>query len=82
MLLWKIPIFYNLQCFINQVMNMFTDFHHHINSVSFLCSYNLESGIWNTVPINSGPVPRYGHSLAAYQVNMRLSFDLSGYRKT
>ena len=34
-----------------------------------LCSYNLESGIWNTVPINSGPVPRYGHSLAAYQVN-------------
>lgn len=38
-------------------------------SVLCLCSYNLESGIWNTVPINSGPVPRYGHSLAAHQVN-------------
>ncbi|MEQ2189507.1 hypothetical protein GOODEAATRI_026021, partial [Goodea atripinnis] len=30
--------------------------------------YNLESGVWNTVPISGGPVPRYGHSLAAYQV--------------
>lgn len=38
-------------------------------NVLLLCSYNLESGIWNTVPINSGPLPRYGHSLAAYQVN-------------
>lgn len=38
-------------------------------AVALLRSYNLESGIWNTVPINSGPLPRYGHSLAAYQVN-------------
>lgn len=36
---------------------------------AFLRSYNLDSGIWNTVPVNSGPVPRYGHSLAAHQVN-------------
>lgn len=41
-------------------------------SVTFLLlflSYNLESGVWNTVPINSGLVPRYSHSLAAYQVS-------------
>eukprot|EP00064_Thunnus_orientalis_P023028 superscaffoldBa00008322_g23253 len=37
------------------------------SSFQMILNYNLESGIWNTVPINSGPVPRYGHSLAAYQ---------------
>lgn len=31
-------------------------------------SYNLDSGIWNTVPVSGGPLPRYGHSLAAHQV--------------
>ncbi|KTG31595.1 hypothetical protein cypCar_00005025, partial [Cyprinus carpio] len=36
-------------------------------TIFFLCSYNLESGIWNTVPISSGPLPRYGHSLALYR---------------
>lgn len=40
-----------------------------ITLLFLLLSYNLESGVWNTVPINSGLVPRYGHSLAAYQVN-------------
>uniref|UniRef100_A0A673AV18 Attractin-like 1b n=1 Tax=Sphaeramia orbicularis TaxID=375764 RepID=A0A673AV18_9TELE len=37
------------------------------SSFQMILNYNLESGIWNTVPINSGPLPRYGHSLAAYQ---------------
>ncbi|XP_041829617.1 attractin-like protein 1 [Melanotaenia boesemani] len=37
------------------------------SSFQMILNYNLESGIWNTVPISSGPVPRYGHSLAAYQ---------------
>nr|XP_046232511.1 attractin-like protein 1 [Scatophagus argus] len=37
------------------------------SSFQMILNYNLESGIWNTVPINSGPVPRYGHSLATYQ---------------
>uniref|UniRef100_A0AAX7SM52 Attractin-like 1b n=1 Tax=Astatotilapia calliptera TaxID=8154 RepID=A0AAX7SM52_ASTCA len=37
------------------------------SSFQMILNYNLESGIWNTVPINSGPVPRYGHSLAACQ---------------
>uniref|UniRef100_A0AAQ5YPZ8 Attractin-like 1b n=1 Tax=Amphiprion ocellaris TaxID=80972 RepID=A0AAQ5YPZ8_AMPOC len=37
------------------------------SSFQMILNYNLESGIWNTVPINSGPVPRYGHSIAAYQ---------------
>ena len=32
------------------------------------CSYNLESSTWDVVPINSGPLQRYGHSLALYQV--------------
>uniref|UniRef100_A0A8C6TGZ4 Attractin-like 1b n=1 Tax=Neogobius melanostomus TaxID=47308 RepID=A0A8C6TGZ4_9GOBI len=37
------------------------------SSFQMILNYNLESGVWNTVPINSGPLPRYGHSLAAYQ---------------
>ncbi|XP_056152628.1 attractin-like protein 1 isoform X1 [Lampris incognitus] len=37
------------------------------SSFQMILNYNLESGIWNTVPINSGPLPRYGHSLATYQ---------------
>ncbi|XP_029953721.1 attractin-like protein 1 [Salarias fasciatus] len=37
------------------------------SSFQMILNYNLESGIWNTVPINSGPVPRYGHSLAPHQ---------------
>ncbi|XP_061822707.2 attractin-like protein 1 [Nerophis lumbriciformis] len=36
-------------------------------SFQMILNYNLESGIWNTVPINSGPVPRYSHSLTSYQ---------------
>ncbi|MEQ2284854.1 Attractin-like protein 1 [Ameca splendens] len=37
------------------------------SSFQMILNYNLESGVWNTVPISGGPVPRYGHSLAAYQ---------------
>uniref|UniRef100_A0A665W1W8 Attractin-like 1b n=1 Tax=Echeneis naucrates TaxID=173247 RepID=A0A665W1W8_ECHNA len=37
------------------------------SSFQMILNYNLESGTWNTVPINSGPVPRYSHSLAAFQ---------------
>ncbi|KAM6951255.1 attractin-like protein 1 [Aplochiton taeniatus] len=37
------------------------------SSFQMILNYNLESKIWNSVPINSGPLPRYGHSLAAYQ---------------
>uniref|UniRef100_A0A8C6NVB4 Attractin-like 1b n=1 Tax=Nothobranchius furzeri TaxID=105023 RepID=A0A8C6NVB4_NOTFU len=37
------------------------------SSFQMILNYNLESGVWNTVPISSGPVPRYGHSLSAYQ---------------
>lgn len=31
-------------------------------------SYNLESSTWDVVPVSSGPVYRYGHSLALHQV--------------
>ncbi|XP_062330450.1 attractin-like protein 1 isoform X2 [Osmerus eperlanus] len=37
------------------------------SSFQMILNYNLESGVWNTVPSNSGPLPRYGHSLAIYQ---------------
>uniref|UniRef100_H2LJV7 Attractin like 1 n=1 Tax=Oryzias latipes TaxID=8090 RepID=H2LJV7_ORYLA len=37
------------------------------SSFHMILNYNLESGVWTTVPIGSGPVPRYGHSLAAHQ---------------
>uniref|UniRef100_A0A6Q2YRG6 Attractin-like 1b n=1 Tax=Esox lucius TaxID=8010 RepID=A0A6Q2YRG6_ESOLU len=37
------------------------------SSFQMVLNYNLESGIWNTMPSNSGPLPRYGHSLATYQ---------------
>lgn len=33
------------------------------------CSYNLESSTWDVVPINGGPLQRYGHSLALHKVN-------------
>lgn len=31
-------------------------------------SYNLESSTWDVVPVGNGPLYRYGHSLALYQV--------------
>ncbi|KAG7462757.1 hypothetical protein MATL_G00188100 [Megalops atlanticus] len=37
------------------------------SSFHMVLNYNLESSIWNVVPIKSGPLPRYGHSLAIYQ---------------
>ncbi|XP_053720567.1 attractin-like protein 1 isoform X1 [Synchiropus splendidus] len=37
------------------------------SSFQMILNYNLESGIWNPVPISSGPVPRYGHSLTLFQ---------------
>ncbi|CAG12613.1 unnamed protein product, partial [Tetraodon nigroviridis] len=40
------------------------------SAFQMVLNYNLESGVWNTVPINSGLMPRYGHSLAAYQDEM------------
>lgn len=33
-------------------------------------SYNLESSTWDVVPINGGPLQRYGHSLALHKVSM------------
>ncbi|KAI3362821.1 hypothetical protein L3Q82_001870 [Scortum barcoo] len=30
-------------------------------------NYNLESSTWDVVPVSSGPLYRYGHSLALYQ---------------
>ncbi|XP_077482111.1 attractin-like protein 1 [Stigmatopora argus] len=38
-----------------------------VTSFQMILNYNLESGTWNTVPVNGGPAPRYSHSLAAYQ---------------
>ncbi|XP_033882072.3 attractin-like protein 1 isoform X1 [Acipenser ruthenus] len=37
------------------------------SSFQMVLNYNIESSIWNVVPINSGPLQRYGHSLALYQ---------------
>ncbi|KAJ7984644.1 hypothetical protein DPEC_G00356900 [Dallia pectoralis] len=37
------------------------------SSFQMILNYNLKSGIWSTVPGNSGPLPRYGHSLVSYQ---------------
>lgn len=37
--------------------------------ISFLgSSYNLENSIWNVGTLSRGPLQRYGHSLALYQV--------------
>ncbi|KAM9772814.1 attractin-like protein 1 [Syngnathus typhle] len=38
-----------------------------VTSFQMILNYNLESGVWNTVPVSNGPVPRYSHSLASYQ---------------
>ncbi|KAI2658388.1 Attractin-like protein 1 [Labeo rohita] len=43
------------------------------SNFQMVLNYNLESGIWNTVPISSGPMPRYGHSLALYRLEMGAS---------
>uniref|UniRef100_A0A8C7URM8 Attractin-like 1a n=1 Tax=Oncorhynchus mykiss TaxID=8022 RepID=A0A8C7URM8_ONCMY len=37
------------------------------SSFHMVLNYNLESSTWDVVPINSGPLQRYGHSLALYQ---------------
>ncbi|XP_035260007.1 attractin-like protein 1 isoform X1 [Anguilla anguilla] len=37
------------------------------SSFQMVLNYDLESSTWNVVPINSGPLQRYGHSLALYQ---------------
>lgn len=34
----------------------------------FRYSYNLETSTWDVVPVGSGPLYRYGHSLALHQV--------------
>lgn len=44
------------------------------NVVCFLASsYNLESSIWNVGAVSRGPLQRYGHSLALYQVGLLLT---------
>ncbi len=40
--------------------------------VPLFCSYNLESSTWDVIPINGGPLQRYGHSLALHKVNTLL----------
>uniref|UniRef100_A0A8C8H7F0 Attractin-like protein 1 n=2 Tax=Oncorhynchus tshawytscha TaxID=74940 RepID=A0A8C8H7F0_ONCTS len=37
------------------------------SSFHMVLNYNMESSTWDVVPINSGPLQRYGHSLALYQ---------------
>uniref|UniRef100_A0A4W5LSM9 Attractin like 1 n=1 Tax=Hucho hucho TaxID=62062 RepID=A0A4W5LSM9_9TELE len=40
------------------------------SSFHMVLNYNMESSTWDVVPINSGPLQRYGHSLALYQDNI------------
>uniref|UniRef100_A0A096MCK5 Attractin-like protein 1 n=1 Tax=Poecilia formosa TaxID=48698 RepID=A0A096MCK5_POEFO len=35
--------------------------------LALLHSYNLDTSVWDVVPASSGPLYRYGHSLALYQ---------------
>ncbi|XP_056616392.1 attractin-like protein 1 isoform X2 [Triplophysa dalaica] len=37
------------------------------SSFQMVINYNLESSTWDVVQINSGPLQRYGHSLALYK---------------
>uniref|UniRef100_A0A673JY38 Attractin-like protein 1 n=1 Tax=Sinocyclocheilus rhinocerous TaxID=307959 RepID=A0A673JY38_9TELE len=37
------------------------------NSFQMVINYNLESSTWDIVPINGGPLQRYGHSLALHK---------------
>ncbi|XP_041426077.1 attractin-like protein 1 [Xenopus laevis] len=37
------------------------------SSFQMLLNYNVESSVWNVVPVLRGPLQRYGHSLALYQ---------------
>ncbi|XP_073729243.1 attractin-like protein 1 isoform X1 [Misgurnus anguillicaudatus] len=37
------------------------------SSFQMVINYNLESSTWDVVPINSGPMARYGHSVALYK---------------
>uniref|UniRef100_A0A8C5QK43 Attractin-like protein 1 n=1 Tax=Leptobrachium leishanense TaxID=445787 RepID=A0A8C5QK43_9ANUR len=37
------------------------------SSFQIVLNYNVESSIWNVVPVLRGPLQRYGHSLALYQ---------------
>ncbi|XP_073210377.1 attractin-like protein 1 isoform X10 [Lepidochelys kempii] len=37
------------------------------SSFQMVLNYNLDSNIWNVVPVSKGPLQRYGHSLALYQ---------------
>ncbi|XP_030628181.1 attractin-like protein 1 [Chanos chanos] len=38
-----------------------------LSSFQMVLNYNMESNTWEVVPVSSGPVQRYGHSLALYQ---------------
>ncbi|TFK09873.1 transmembrane protein 47 [Platysternon megacephalum] len=44
------------------------------SSFQMVLNYNLDSNIWNVVPVSKGPLQRYGHSLALYQVGILLIF--------
>ncbi|XP_026560619.1 attractin-like protein 1 [Pseudonaja textilis] len=37
------------------------------STFQMVLNYNLESSIWNVVPILKGPLQRYGHTIALYQ---------------
>ncbi|XP_072559893.1 attractin-like protein 1 [Paramormyrops kingsleyae] len=37
------------------------------SSFQMVLNYNLESSIWNVVPMHTAPLQRYGHSLALHQ---------------
>uniref|UniRef100_A0A8C1Q106 Attractin-like 1a n=1 Tax=Cyprinus carpio TaxID=7962 RepID=A0A8C1Q106_CYPCA len=37
------------------------------SSFQMVINYNLESSTWDVIPINGGPLQRYGHSLALYK---------------
>ncbi|XP_016150491.1 attractin-like protein 1 isoform X1 [Sinocyclocheilus grahami] len=37
------------------------------SSFQMVINYNLESSTWDVIPINGGPMQRYGHSLALYK---------------
>lgn len=36
--------------------------------IFFPLSYNFDTSTWDAVPTSGGPLYRYGHSLALYQV--------------
>lgn len=52
---------------LDKVMWVVGGYSFNYSSFQMILNSNLESGVWNTVPTNSGPLPRYGHSLSTHQ---------------